>query len=86
MLLKPSWQLRREAQDYWQDHPAILAEDRLDELYELYLVSTAAANPAFGAVALCLRALFRLKARTYAHRQHASEQPVITYAQLKEAA
>jgi hypothetical protein len=85
MLLKPSWQLHKEAIEYCHDHPALMAEPRLDELYELYLVSTSAVNPAFGALALVLRQLFRLKARSYAHRRHTNEQPVIAYGQMKAA-
>lgn len=83
MLIKPSWRVHQEALDYAGEHPAIMAEGRLDELYDLYLVSTTAINPAFGAVALVLRALFRVKARAYARRRHTNAQRVLTYAQLQ---
>jgi hypothetical protein len=86
MLIKPSWQVFREAREYAQEHPAIVAEGRFDELYALYMISTAAINPAFGGLALSLRALFRLKASSYGRRRHTNPQPVITYAQLQEAA
>ena len=86
MLIKPSWQVLREARDYALEHPAIMAEQRFGELYALYIISTAAINPAFGAIALTLRALFRVKARAYARKRHTNPQPVLTYVQLREAA
>lgn len=86
VLVKPSWQVRKEAQEYAREHPAIVAEDRFDELYDLYILSTAAINPVFGAIALVLRAIFKLKVLTYARKVHTNAQPVLTYVQLQEAA
>lgn len=86
MLIKPSWQVLREAQDYAYNHPAVMAEPKFDQLYDLYIISTAAINPAFGALALALRALFKLKARAYARTRHTNPRSVLTYVQLQEAA
>lgn len=86
MLLKPSAEVFREAQEYAHEHPAIMREARFDELFDLYMASTAAINPAFGALAVGLQQLFRLKARAYARRRNTNPQPVLTYVQLQEAA
>jgi len=85
MLIKPSWQVRREALQYAEAHPALVAETRFDELYDLYMISTAAVNPAFGSLAYLLRVVFRMKARAYARKLHAKAEPVYAYEQLKAA-
>jgi len=84
LIVLPPARLIAMAQEAAQEHPALMDEDRLTELYELYRASTAAVNPIFGALAYAAQALFRVKTRIYVRRYHADRRR-LTALQIKAA-